>query len=528
MEPVTRRLLVIGLASLALYGVFAGRYPLEPSLVDYRATWLSLNGKDLPWCLAQIAMYLGLVLLYMAALRLLRRVSWNKLEPNRVSPGQQRRVGVLIVAIWLGCSFVLMTAAPAGESHDIFDYVFRGRMMAEFNANPLVDLPKEYSNKAYYLYIAWHSHVDTYGPLWEATSNGLANGVRTLAQSLGWWVPDLPSCPESQASCRLFMLYLSGYRLMAVVLTGLAGWLITRLVKNVQPEMGSMALAAWLWNPLTLIATALGGHNDLSMIVLLLIAILLMQKRLPFWALLALILAGHVKLTALIYAPVFGLWILAKWGWRRTLAVGIGSLALGIAISWLLYIPFGGWGTLPRMLHERSLFYANSIGDILSKSLTQFNVPNPVISQLTVNLPTLLFLIVSLWVAIGSFNLLPKCWKKPSFDFEEHHFWRVLVAISLLYLTLGAFWFQYWYFLWLLAPAVLLPGSRFTLKILPWLCFGGLVANLGSGMLSTFSDGRIPALLNSLITVGMIWGPGLVAFLIHRSDRNPDSSIQPL
>ncbi len=109
-------------------------------------------------------------------------------------------------------------------------------------------------------------------------------------------------------------------------------------------------------------------------------------------------------------------------------------------------------------------------------------------------------------------------------DLEERHFWMMLVVTSLLYLILGAFWFQHWYFLWLLAPAALLPGSRFTLRILPWLCFGGLVANLGSNMINVFLDGRISALLISVIIVGIIWGPGLVAFLIFRSDRKTRAS----
>ena len=304
--------------------------------------------------------------------------------------------------------------------------------------------------------------------------------MRHLAQYLGWWVHDLPSCPESQASCRLFMLYISGYRLIAIGLTGLCAWLITRLVKNSQPEMGSTALAAWLLNPLTLIVTAVGAHNDLWMVVLLLAAILLMQRRSPFWALMALILAMHVKLTALIWTPVFGLWILGKWGWRRTLGVGASSLLAGLVISWLLYQPFGGCSTLPRMLQERSLFFANAIWNIFNTGLTKSGFSSSEVAPLTVNLSTVLFLTASLWVAFINFNLVPKRWKKLQFKLEERRFWMVLVTTSLLYLFLGAFWFQHWYFLWLIAPAALLPGSRFTFRILPWLCFGGLAANLGS------------------------------------------------
>ncbi len=229
-------------------------------------------------------------------------------------------------------------------------------MMAEFKANPLLDLPKDYSNKAFYLYIAWHSFVDAYGPIWETASSGLANAVRLIAQSLGWWVPDLPSCPQSQASCRLFILYISSYRLMAIGLTGLSAWLISRLVRSISTRNGlhsACSLAMESPNP---DRDGLGGHNDLWMIVLLLAAILLMQRGYLFWALMALILAAHVKLTAFIWAPVFGLWILRKWGWRRTLSVGAGSLLSGVVISWLMYKPFGGWSTLPRNLQERSLY----------------------------------------------------------------------------------------------------------------------------------------------------------------------------
>ncbi|MBE0695550.1 MAG: DUF2029 domain-containing protein, partial [Anaerolineaceae bacterium] len=437
MEPVARRLLAIGLAAQALYIVLALRYPLRASLADPRASWLSLNGKDLPWSFAQIGIYLGLVLLYLAALRLLTRLSGAGSEAGSKPELPPRWVNRLIIAVWLGCSFVLMTAAPAGESHDLFDYVFRGRMMAEFNANPLVALPKQYNHEAFYDFIAWHAYVDTYGPLWEIVSKGVATGVRLFTQELGWWIRYVRPCSVSEPTCRLLIVYVSGYRLMAIGLTGLSAWLITRLVKNSQPEMRSAALAAWLWNPLTLIATALGGHNDLWLIALLLAGILLMQRKQPFWAMMALVLALHIKLTAFIWVPAFGLWILRKWGWRRAAGVGAGSLVCAVAISWLLYAPFGGWISLPRMLYERSLFYAYSIWDVLARLLTLFGVPWSIVYRVNVNLSTFLFLAGILSVALWSLNFLPQRWKRPPFDLEQRHFWMMLAATSAVYLVLG-------------------------------------------------------------------------------------------
>ena len=40
--------------------------------------------------------------------------------------------------------------------------------------------------------------------------------------------------------------------------------------------------------------------------------------------------------------------------------------------------------------------------------------------------------------------------------------WHALLVVSMLYLVVGSFWFQPWYVLWVIAPAALLPGSRFT------------------------------------------------------------------
>jgi hypothetical protein len=89
---------------------------------------------------------------------------------------------MIILGTWLACSVVLMMVAPAGESHDIFDYIFRGRMMTEYGANPLIDVPAEFElSTPYARYVAWRKNVDTYGPVWEASSTLVAVSVRHLA-----------------------------------------------------------------------------------------------------------------------------------------------------------------------------------------------------------------------------------------------------------------------------------------------------------------------------------------------------------
>jgi hypothetical protein len=498
---------VTALASLGLYLLLVLRYPLGPSLADPRASWSSMVGAS-GWNTAlHIAIYLALTLLYLAALRLL-----TPQGESTVLPHWQIWV---ICAAWLACSGALMAVAPAGESHDIFDYLFRGRMMVEYQANPLVDVPNEFDlSTPYARYLAWRKNVDTYGPVWEVFSAAVAGSVHHTALWLGWWVEDQPSCPKSPESCRLLILYLTAYRMLSVGLTGLSGWLIASMVRCNQAVLVPLALAAWLLNPLVLIATAVGGHNDTLMLALALVGWWCLQRQQPFLALLALILAAHVKLTALIWLPACGLWIIWRWGWRRALVTSLSGVAVGLAISWLLYAPYGGWQTLPRMLHERSLYLANSPWRILKTLLVErlgWQIERA--HRLSVGLPNWLFAASALLIPLWTLNFRPKRWRGTPTPAEkaDQMLWRALVATSMLYLVVGSFWFQPWYVLWIIAPTALLPGSRFTRSIMPWLVFGALSANLTMDFLSATLLKTAPPLPGYALAVVMIWGPALIA-----------------
>ncbi len=498
---------VVALASLGLYSLLALRYPLGPSLADPRASWASLVAATGLNAAQHLAIYLGLTLLYLVALRLL--------APSQVeSEAPHRQPIFLIVVTWLACSVALMAVAPAGESHDIFDYLFRGRMMTEYQANPLVDVPKSYSAAPYNRYLAWQKNVDTYGPVWEIASAAVASSVRQAAHWLGWWEEDQPVCPQSPESCRLLTMYIMAYRLLAISLTGLSGWLIASMVRYRQASLTRLALAAWLLSPITLIATAVGGHNDAVMLVLVLFGWWLLQRQRPFLALMALILAAHVKLTALIWLPACALWIVWRWGWGQALKIGLASAASGLALSWLLYAPFGGWQTLPRMLQERSEFLTNSSWRILKHLLiNQWGWPAGSAHRLSVSLPGWLFAVGAWLIPLWLFNFRPKRWRSAPISPEEADakLWRALAVVSMLSLLVGSFWFQHWYVLWVFAPAVLLPDSQFTRSALPWLAFGTISSNVGMDFLLNMAIKRLPPLVNYISAVAMIWGPVLIA-----------------
>ena len=421
---------------------------------------------------------------------------------------------LIIVLTWLVCCGILLTVASSGESHDIFDYIFRGRMMTELGANPLTDVPIQYRGASYFQYLAWHDHVDAYGPVWEVTSAATATIAREVLKGVGLWATSNPSCPQSPLSCHSLIGYVTAYRLLAVGLTGLSGWLILSMVRRSRPHLALAALAAWLWSPLLLVATVIGADNDAIMLVLLLLMLWLLQRRRWFPALLVLVLAAHVKLTVVIVTPVVGLWLVRRCGWRRTVGLSAAAAAVGLLFSWLLYAPFGGWGSLPRMLTERAAYLANSPWRVLYLHLSvQRGWPVELVRRVTVQLPTALFAAGAVLVSLWMLDFRPRRWQAvPAPDWRDDRLlWRTMAAVTLLYLLVGSFWFQHWYLVWVLAPAALLPDALLTRWLLPWLGFGALSANLVSAFAPALAPEPLSKIALAALIVAVIWMPMLCA-----------------
>jgi hypothetical protein len=497
-------LIGIGITSALLYALgLSARYPLAIGLRSPRAGWSTLAGRSLGVGLGVAGMYALLIVGYAMALRLILRLRDGK--PHRAA-------GIIIVG-WLLSSAALLGAYP-GESLDIFDYVFRGRMIVEYSTSPLAVAPAVFEKQPFYEYITWRGQVDTYGPLWEYASGAVAWAVHMLfgrADSL--------------------ITYIVGYRLLAMVLTGLCALLIALIVRRSAPQLVPAALLAWLWNPLILITSAIGAHNDLLMLVAILAALLLFQRQRWVWGLLAMALAAHVKLTALLILPILGLWMLRRCGWVRTLRNCVLALVVAIPFSWLLYAPFGGWVTLRRMLQERARLLINSPADLVYRLLQErFGWSEPAAWRATTQAATLAFFAVAAGIlawfwwadrrattqrAIGaSPGEAPtgEAAQGPS----DSLLWYAAMAMTLAYLLVGSFWFQHWYLLWALAPAALLPTNRWTLTLLPAYCLGALWSNLTNSFARSqpgypFTDTQVGA-INGLAQAA----PLLCALLVTR------------
>jgi len=470
----------IGLLSALLYwGGITRQYPLKPGLAYPRATWPTLVDLSLWAGMWHGIVYGCLIVGYVVALHL----------ALRINPQQRRFAVVMIVGCWLLCSIILLGAYP-GDSLDIFDYVFRGRMQALWGASPLAVTPDTFRNQRFFRYLTWSDWVDAYGPLWEYASGTVARTVPLVSRDqLGH--------------------YITGYRLLALTLTGVCGALIMVIVRRRQPRYAAAALLAWFWNPLLLISTAVGAHNDGLMLVLILVAVLLYQRQRWLLGLLALGLAAHVKITALLLLPVFGLWLIRQRGWWRGIGTSVAALVVIVPVSWLLYAPLGGWATLPRMLHERHILTYNSLANVAFGFLHvhhQWDVTAA--RQAAMGGATLLFVIIAAVLLFWIWHSMKRR------DADDATLWSGGIILTMAYLLVGAFWFQSWYVLWVLALAALLPNSRFTGVLLPLFSLGGLWSNIFTDFFNQDPAHRFSGLQIETIMPVVLWTPLLCGLLI--------------
>lgn len=471
------RLHVLALAGAGLYAWLALRYPLYAGLARGRASWAILAGGALGAGLLHAAVYGLLILLYMLALR---HVSTGL----RLTGCTHASSTLLIIWLgWLAAAAILLNCYP-GESLDVFDYLFRGRLLAEYGISPLAHSPSQFADRLFYRYITWRGQVDTYGPLWEYASGGTA-----------WAVGRLLPRPHG-ATIAALAAYVTGYRLLAVALSSACGLLVYTIVRHRSAGLAPAALLAWLWNPLLLTATAIGAHNDLLVALGVLACLWLLQRARWLLGLVALLLAAHVKLTALLLLPVVALWLIRRIGWWQAWAYGLCACVGALPISWLLYAPLGGWATLPRMLRERTLFLANAPADLLYRWLReQAGWATPDARRLAILSATALFCLIAgvlIAVMLDARAALPagslgRCWhwhnrkrSTPTSAPDDTALWRCGLAVTSAYLLVGSFWFMPWYVLWALPLAALLPASGWMRWWVPALILGALWSGLAA------------------------------------------------
>lgn len=164
----------------------------------------------------------------------------------------RRIIGVIIFgAIVFGFINVL---TPAMLSRDIFVYAGFGRTIVAHHANPYFVTLSAYPKDPLTSYDDWKSATSAYGPVWLAVCS--------------LWALLAGSFP---------LRYIFAFRLfgMAAHLTNI--WFVAAILKKMghSPRTVTLGMLLYAWNPLVLLESGQGAHNDTFMVTLLLLGILL-------------------------------------------------------------------------------------------------------------------------------------------------------------------------------------------------------------------------------------------------------------
>jgi hypothetical protein len=322
------------------------------------------------------------------------------------------------------CGFPLLAALALLPMYpptamDMFHYQAMGRVFWVFGENPLQTPQGLYP---YPIGLSWSELASPYGPLWSLL---VAPAVLLPGEHL-----------------------LAGlYAFKAMALLSLAGCtaLIWVLVRRRRPGAEAFAVALFAWNPFVLMRVVADGHNDLWMMLFVLLAFERIERGRWNASIVALALGVLVKFVPAVLGPPFVLyiWTHAAGTPRQRALTVVEACAFGAATVALVYLPFWeGLATLDNVRKEAQ--HAITSTPVLLQLVTTSWLDEPLATRLAFAGTKLLYALAYaplVWQARRSFDRLVGA----SF------------AILFVYLVLAATWFRPWYMLWPMALAALQP-----------------------------------------------------------------------
>ena len=417
---------LLALLSLAPDGTVGKISPIHEAVLrnTYLVRLLDLAGiTGAPKLQLQIAFYfllLCMLIAYAWALLIFRRRQDKGLFP------------ILALTILL-C--VLLTVIPPLVSKDVFSNIFYSKIATRYHDNPYVITPQRFTGDQLmaYLSLNWKNTAIVYGPLHTYFSMLL-----NLAAGEG-------------ITANIFVF--KGAMALFHLLNTLLVWLMLGFLAPRRQRFGTMLYA---WNPIALIIGVGGGHNDMMMMTLVLLALYLLVKGKRWPGYVVLCLSVLIKYISIILVVALVIFLLSR---RENAAEKLRDLALYLVvflcIAFLLFLPFWvGPRTFSSTLRNLQLNNYSSIGGLITAGLSGIfkyvlRLPSSLADTLGTVLSKLLllpFFLAALWLAprrAGEWRDLPECF----------------FLVNLAYILTTSYYMP-WYMLWILPLISLRPWDR--------------------------------------------------------------------
>jgi hypothetical protein len=319
-------LLAAGLLTEAVYLAVTLRLPwwTHASTLQRWSELLGMDLRSLALCLA------GLAVLFLAY-----AWGWRAVRRGRVS----RKVIWAFAVLFAITLFWLLPITA-----DLFVYLGRARLFTDLGGNPLEDSLHGWQDALLAAYpTVYARYSSAYGPAWSLISAPGTMGPHDLTMGVA---------------------YLKG---LAVASYAGSAWLLERILRRTRPDHALEGLYLFAWNPLVLFMAVGDGHNDIVMMIWVLLAFWLLLSMRWLTAFVALWLAGWIKYLGAAFVPFFLLYAwhhMEKEG-RETWPVLLGGGLSGLAVTALVFAPFGeGDGGELLTLAQRVFVPANALTEI--------------------------------------------------------------------------------------------------------------------------------------------------------------------
>jgi len=453
--------------------------------------------------------------------------------PLDVNEAEQHHAGqTLLRLLWLGAIFAGMVyvLTPSLLSRDAAVYAGYGRIIVTYHANPYYTPLSAFPHDPLFQLDDWRDALAAYGPIWL-----IVCAVSTLIAG------------------KAILHYIFFYRLLGLASHVVNIALVTFILRKTRrsPRIVVLGTLLYAWNPLVLLESCLGGHNDTVMMSCVLLGVLLCVRaeqdafthaRYYLPPVVAFTCATLIKFTA---APFIALYLvlLACFVLKNALVVqqqnsiqlcfaAMGKVCTVALVSILLIVVF----YMPLWIGHTASEIVASLGSPPSSRLAFGSILLALQRVALVSHNADGFLVFfsqhSTWNIIdaivvgGVFAIgIVELWKVPS------TLTMVRVALALLgALLIVTPWFFPWYVLWLVSLAAITlptPHERVTLALI-----GGALTFSGSAFFVYLFRGYAPVGgwigFTSLTTIG----PPLVIFLFillahpESRPRSPHRSSQ--
>lgn len=193
----------------------------------------------------------------------------NLSRKNKIKYGEFKK-------LIFGSVIILFISYPSMLSYDIFNYLATAKVIFLYGENPYIIMPIEFISDPNLLFTRAANKIVLYGPSWILLT----------------FIPFIVGAQNILTTVFAFKAFVAGFYLAT-------GWLIWKLSKNIH------SLVFFMLNPLVLIETLVGSHNDIVMMFLALVSFYYLKKGKSTLSGLTFAASVLIKYTTAVLLPVF-------------------------------------------------------------------------------------------------------------------------------------------------------------------------------------------------------------------------------